>query len=146
MHAPWYVTALGAAIVWGIHYPLIDHALKKLSLFSVLLLTVVPVMLILPFFSDDISRDIRTFGGLPAGEKLAILSIGVTSVLASVLLFMSIGSRNATLASLIEITYPAFVVIFAWLLFRDMHLNASVVAGGLLIMSGAALIIVNNQG
>lgn len=146
MQAPWYVTALGAAIVWGIHYPLIDHALKKLSLFSVLLLTVVPVMLVLPFFSDDIGRDIRTFGGLPAGEKLAILSIGVTSVLASVLLFMSIGSRNATLASLIEITYPAFVVIFAWLLFRDMHLNASVVAGGLLIMSGAALIIVNNQG
>ena len=146
MQTPWYVTAIGAALVWGIHYPLIDHALKKLSLFSVLLLTVLPLLVILPFFSEDIARDIRTFGSLPYGDRLAILSIGLTSVLASVLLFLSIGNKNATLASLIEITYPAFVVVFAWVLFRQMHLNASVLVGGLMIMAGAALIIVNNQG
>jgi len=145
MQIPWYVTAIGAALVWGIHYPLIDHALKKLSLFSVLLLTVLPLLLVLPFFSQDIAHDWKTFQTLPGYDKLAILCIGLTSVLASVLLFLSIGNKNATLASLIEITYPAFVVLFAFVLFRQMHLNASIAVGGLMIMAGAALIIVNSR-
>jgi len=144
MQIPWYITAIAAAMVWGIHYPLIDHALKKLSLFSVLLLTVVPLLLLAPFFSNDIIQDIKTFSQLYGFDKLAILSISITSVLASVLLFMSINNKNATLASLIEITYPVFVVLFAFVIFRQVHINASVIIGGLLIMSGAALIIVNN--
>lgn len=144
MHIPWYYTAIAAALIWGIHYPLIDHALKKLSLFSVLLLTALPLLLIIPFFSHDIIQDIKIFRELPRFDKLAILSIGITSTLASILLFMSIGNKNATLASLIEITYPVFVVLFAFLLFRQIHINSSVIIGGLLIMSGAALIIVNN--
>ncbi|MEK7697533.1 MAG: hypothetical protein AAB346_05315, partial [Pseudomonadota bacterium] len=45
MKLSWYVTALGAAIVWGVHYPLLDHALKRLSLFTVLFLTVLPMLL-----------------------------------------------------------------------------------------------------
>ena len=49
MQLPWYVTALAAALIWGIHYPLIDNALKKVSLYSVLLLTALPVVLLAPF-------------------------------------------------------------------------------------------------
>lgn len=144
MQLPWYITAIAAAMIWGIHYPLIDHALKKLSLFSVLLLTVLPVLLLIPLFSHDIAQDVKTFSQLTVFDKLAILSIGITSILASVLLFMSIDNKNATLASLIEITYPIFVALFAFVIFRQMHLNASVITGGILIMAGAALIIANN--
>ena len=144
MQLPWYVSAIGAALIWGVHYPLIDHALKKISLFSVLALTIIPILLLVPFFASDISQDLRTFNSLPTNDRLLILAIGITSTLASVLLFMSIDTKNATLASLIEITYPIFVVFFAWLLFRHVHVNMSVVIGGLLIMSGATLIILNN--
>lgn len=144
MQLPWYITAIAAAMIWGIHYPLIDHALKKLSVFSVLLLTVLPLLFIIPFFSNDILQDIKTFSELSRFDKLAISAIGITSVLASVLLFISISNKNATLASLIEITYPIFVVVFAFLIFKQLHINASVIIGGLLIMSGAALIIINN--
>lgn len=144
MQIPWYLTAIGAALVWGVHYPLIDHALKKLSLYSVLLLTVLPLLLVLPFFSQDIARDMETFRNLPGFDRVAIASIGITSVLASVLLFMSIGNKNATLASLIEISYPVFVALFTFVLFRQVHFNGSIVAGGLMIMGGAALIIAND--
>ena len=48
------------------------------------------------------------------------------------------------MASLIEITYPLFVVIFAYLLFRQLHLTSSVIIGGLMIMTGAGLIIYHN--
>jgi drug/metabolite transporter (DMT)-like permease len=53
--------------------------------------------------------------------------------------------RNATLASLIEISYPAFVAVFAWLLFREWQLNAGVLLGALLVFAGCTLIIVNSR-
>ncbi|MDH5472868.1 MAG: DMT family transporter [Gammaproteobacteria bacterium] len=144
MQIPWYITALGAALIWGLHYPLIDHALKKISLFSVLLITVIPVLLIAPLFSDTLLHDYETFKALETTQKLTISAIGLTSLLASILLFMSIGSKNATLASLIEITYPVFVALFSFILFKHLHINASVITGGILVMAGAGIIILNN--
>ena len=74
-----------------------------------------------------------------------IAAIGLTSLLGAVLLYISIAGKNATLASLIEITYPVFVAFFAYLIFRQIHLNTSVVVGGLMVIAGAGLIIYNNQ-
>ncbi|MDJ0861589.1 MAG: EamA family transporter [Gammaproteobacteria bacterium] len=144
MNFPWYLTALAAALVWGIHYPLIDNALKKLSVTAVLLLTAVPILLIAPWFRSTLLTDYRTLYHLPWAEKLPILALSVTSLSASILLFLSIESKNATLASLIEITYPMFVALFAYLLFRDVHLTPSAFTGGLLVFLGVAIIVVNN--
>lgn len=145
MNIPWYLTALGAALVWGIHYPLVDFALKRISVYSVLLLTVLPVLLLMPLFMRDLAHDLDTVAALPRADQGLIAAIGLTSLLGAVLLYLSIAGKNATLASLIEITYPVFVVMFAYLLFRQIHLNASVIIGGLLVIAGAALIIYNNQ-
>ena len=145
MNIPWYVTALGAALVWGIHYPLVDFALKRVSVFSVLLLSVLPVVLLTPVFLRDLAHDLDTFRGLPAVEQGMIAAIGLTSLVGAVLLYLSIAGKNATLASLIEITYPVFVAFFAYVMFRHIHLNASVMFGGLLVIAGAGLIIYNNQ-
>ena len=145
MNIPWYVTALGAALVWGVHYPLVDFALKRVSVFSVLLLTVLPVVLLVPVFLRDLSHDLDTVRALPGAEQGMIAAIGLTSLFGAVLLYLSIAGKNATLASLIEITYPVFVAFFAYLMFRHIHLNASVIIGGLLVIAGAGLIIYNNQ-
>ena len=145
MSIPWYVTALGAALVWGIHYPLVDFALKRVSIFSVLLLSVLPVLLLMPVFLRDLARDLDTVRALPTSEQALIAAIGLTSLLGAVLLYISIAGKNATLASLIEITYPVFVAFFAFVMFRHIHLNASVIAGGLMVIAGAGLIIYNNQ-
>jgi len=37
-----------------------------------------------------------------------------------------------------------FVAVFAWLLFREIHVNPSVIVGGLLVFAGVAIIIRNN--
>lgn len=144
MQIPWYVTAIGAALVWGVHYPLVDHALKKISLVSVLLLTAVPVVLAAPFFHRTLVADYAVWTTLDTGPKVRVLALALTSLLGSVLLFLSIASKNATLASLIEISYPVFVALFAWLLFRETHINTSVIIGGLLVFAGVAMIIWNN--
>ena len=145
MNIPWYVTALGAALIWGVHYPLVDFALKRVSVFSVLMLSVMPILLLMPVFLRDMARDLDTVRALPGVEQGMIAAIGLTSLLGAVLLYLSIAGKNATLASLIEITYPVFVVFFAYVMFRHVHVNASVIVGGLLVMAGAGLIIYNNQ-
>jgi len=145
MSIPWYLAAIGAAIIWGIHYPLIDFAMKRLSVYSVLLISVLPVLFLMPMFLRDIARDVEVFKLLPTNEQWLVAAIGLTSTLGAVLLYLSVNSKNATLASLIEITYPVFVVLFAYLFFRQVHVNTSVILGGLMILIGAGLIIYNNQ-
>jgi drug/metabolite transporter (DMT)-like permease len=145
MSIPWYVAATGAAIVWGIHYPLIDFAMKRLSVYGVLLISVLPVLFLMPVFLRDLTRDVDTFKLLPRNEQWLIAAIGLTSTLGAVLLYLSVSSKNATLASIIEITYPVFVVLFAYLLFRQVHINTSVILGGLMILVGAGMIIYHNR-
>ncbi|MGB5275646.1 MAG: EamA family transporter [Gammaproteobacteria bacterium] len=145
MNIPWYVTALIAALIWGMHYPLIDFALKRISVFSVLLLSMLPVVFLTPVFLRDLARDLATVRALPGVEQGMIAAIGLTSLLGAVMLYLSIAGKNATLASLIEITYPVFVAFFAYVMFRQIHLNASVIAGGLMVIAGAGLIIYHNQ-
>jgi drug/metabolite transporter (DMT)-like permease len=144
VQVPWYVTALAAALVWGVHYPLIDYALKRISVFSVLLLTAIPILLLAPFFGRTLLVDYHALRSLGGGERTTVLALALTSLLGSALLFVSIAGKNATLASLIEISYPVFVALFAFLMFREIQFNASVLAGAALVFAGVALIIWNN--
>lgn len=145
MHLPWYVAAFAAAVIWGLHYPLLDHALKRISLPSVLLLTALPIMLIALVFHRQIALDAAIVRALPLNEQGAILGIALTGSAASVLLLMSISAKNATLASLIEISYPLFVALFAYALFRESALNGAVLLGAALIFSGVAIIIFSSR-
>ena len=145
MQIPWYLAALGAALTWGVHYPLVGFALTRISLYSVLLLTALPIIFLMPLFMGQVGADIQALQRLPTNEQLMIGIIGFTSLAGAAFVFLAIGSSNATLASLIEITYPVFVALFSWLIFRHMHINASVLLGGALVIAGASLIIVNNQ-
>ena len=144
MQLPWYLYALGAAVVWGIHYPLVDYALKRFSLVTVLFLTALPILLLTPLLAGRLAADLANMRAMSLRELAPVLALCITTVLGSALLFVSIAGKNATLASLIEITYPAFVALFAWLLFRDVQLTPTVAAGGLLILAGVSLIIWHN--
>lgn len=145
MNLPWYVTAIAAAVAWGVHYPLIDFAMKRLSIYGVLLLSVVPLVFLMPLFLRELAADLDAFKLLSGTEQWTILATMVTSTAGAIFIYLSISSKNATLTSLIEITYPVFVVFFSYVLFRQIHVNLSVVIGGLLILSGAMVIIYNNQ-
>ncbi len=145
MSLPWYIAALAAAVTWGIYYPLVDMALKKISLFSVILLSMIPVLLAMPLFLKTISNDIETVKTLPSSEQWIIASIGLIGLFGEVMVYLAITGKNATLASLIEMTYPVFVVIFAYVFYRQIHVTPSVFLGGLMIFSGAGLIIYYNE-
>jgi drug/metabolite transporter (DMT)-like permease len=138
---PWYVAALGAAMVWGVHYPLVDFALKRLSWVSVFVLTLLPLLVVAPLYHRQLAADLALLRTLDWSERAPILAIMLTSAAGAVLLFLSIAGKNATLAALIEISYPVFVVLFAWLLFGEYHLTARVLLGAALVFAGVLLII-----
>jgi len=137
----WWVAALGAAIIQGIHYPLVDKALEHLSAYTILLITISPLILIYPFFHAQVIKDIAVFYTLTFGTQVSILSVGITSTLTAFLIYAAISASNASLASLIEITYPIFVVGFAYIILKENHLSLSVIIGGILILIGACIII-----
>ena len=145
MHVPWYIPAITAAVVWGLHYPLIEHALKRVSLTTVVLLTALPMALVALAFPVRLAADWRLFVALSATERWLIGAIAVTSLAGTVLLYLAVRGRNATLASLIEISYPAFVALFAWLLFREWQINAGVLIGAALVLAGTTVIILNSR-
>lgn len=144
MQLPWYLAALGAAVAWGIHYPLVGFALKRVSLVFVLVLTALPIVLLAPFFYRRLGADLAALAAMSAAERWTVLALAATSLAGAVFLFLSIAAKNATLAALLEITYPVFVALFAWLLFREVHWNASVLAGAVLVFTGVAVIIWHN--
>jgi hypothetical protein len=69
MSFPWYVPAVAAALVWGLHYPLIEHALKRVSLPTVVLLTALPMALAALAFPARLHDDWRAVMQLPAGDR-----------------------------------------------------------------------------
>ena len=70
----------------------------------------------------------------------------VSSAAGTLLIYVAIGEKNATLASLIEISYPLLVAVFAWLFFRQVEFNALTLVGAGLIMGGVALVYLANRG
>jgi drug/metabolite transporter (DMT)-like permease len=47
--------------------------------------------------------------------------------------------QNASLVGMVEITYPLFTILFAYIFFKEFHLNVFTMLGGMLILSGVFL-------
>lgn len=138
----WIVFALAASAFWGLSYVFHEQVYRHLSIYTtiaihagVLMLTFLAVAIGKGFWRDDIQTILTT----PRVVALLIASVTVF-MLAELFIALSIVSKNATLAGLIEISYPVFIALFAYLLFRESELNTGVALGGALVMLGVAVV------
>lgn len=144
----WFVYALSAAVIWGVSYAASGRAIER---------GVSPIVF---FTLYAIVGSMIGLGALAATGKLTsmpaeIRSVGndwtwlviavVTSGIGALLIYMAIGEKNATLASLIEISYPVFVAFFAWLFFRETQFNFGTVIGGAMIIGGVSIVYLSNE-
>ena len=74
---------------------------------------------------------------------LIVAAVAATS--AGMLIFLSIQSKNATLSSLIEVTYPLFTAFFAWAFFRQATINLATILGAALIFIGVLIVARGNR-
>jgi len=140
----WFLYAFTAAILWGVHYNIVGKSLTVMSPITVYFIPNIILIATLPFYYKTLVTDYQSLMVADTTVKLSTVGVMFTSIAASILLYKAIHGSNATLASLIEITYPIFVALFAFILFKENHMNWSVVFGGLLIMAGTILIVYNN--
>jgi drug/metabolite transporter (DMT)-like permease len=144
----WFVYALSAAVIWGISYAASGRAMERgvsaLVFFS--LYTAVGALIGFGALAatgklGSIPVELRAVG--PDWKWLAVAL--VASAVGALLIYIAIGEKNATIASLIEISYPVFVAFFAWLFFRETQFNLATVIGGAMIIGGVAVVFLGNR-
>jgi drug/metabolite transporter (DMT)-like permease len=144
----WFVYAFAAAVIWGISYAasgrVIGRGVSALTFFT-LYAAVGMVMglgaLAVTSRLGAVPDELRGVGRDWFWLVLAVVSSGVGALL----IYMAIGEKNATLASLIEISYPLFVALFAWVFFRETQFNLATMAGAALILSGVGVVYLGNR-
>jgi drug/metabolite transporter (DMT)-like permease len=143
----WILLSLLASILWGLTYVLSQHLYYRISVYSFISLTsffVFVATLLAAYFSSTLGADLAA---LASSRRLVFLlaAAGLTSVFAEILIGLSIKNKNATLASLIEVSYPFFIALFAGLLFKEPSPRATTMVGGLLILAGVFVISYFNR-
>jgi drug/metabolite transporter (DMT)-like permease len=83
---------------------------------------------------------------IASSKRLVWYLLGGTAALLIAELFIgfSITARNATLAGLVEISYPIFIALFSYILFKN-HVTAPTVIGGIIIFAGVFVIYYFNH-
>ncbi len=135
-----YLFPVGAALTWGLIYALDQKILKTVSPLTLLFIdAVVTVIVFLPIFllRKNAFQEVTRLGRT---DVALILITVLLTILADVLILQGVKHLSASTASMIEISYPIFVVLFSFLLFRT-TVSIPVLFGGLLIFAGSFVII-----
>ncbi|MFA5592075.1 MAG: EamA family transporter [Micavibrio sp.] len=139
----WFFYALGSAIIWGFSYALSEKVLKA-GIQPSFLMVVTGVITL--FGSIALCTSLGQFKSglnLLSNDKsllAVIFAVAVSYVVGNLLIYMAVAAKNATYASLIEISYPAFVALFAFLFYKEVQFSFYTAMGGLLIFTGVAII------
>src|SRR3974377_2437865 len=143
----WLAYFLGAAILWGINYAasgrVMNRGLSPANLFLLDLLFALTVLGGLSVASGR-TRDYMAEVARLGPDRLWLAVAMICSTAGGLAIFKAIDSKNATLASLIEVSYPFFVAVFAWLFCRETQFNLPTVLGGALILGGVAVVYLGN--
>ncbi|MEK7538276.1 MAG: DMT family transporter [Patescibacteria group bacterium] len=130
--------AIGAAVVWGLVYTIDQKILSEVSPLMLLFInSIVTVVILLPFVFFTNTKTVFEVGKM---GLLLILGASLLAALANFFIFSSIKSLNASTASIIEVSYPFFVVLFSFIIFRAVP-NIYFFLGGALIFAGTFVII-----
>jgi drug/metabolite transporter (DMT)-like permease len=139
----WFTYAIAASVLWGFGYALSERIIKDdlPTSFFVLTQGIIGVVLYLciSLYFGTLKTGVEALQSNPR-ILLTLLLVAAATTLGIFFIYMAIAAKNASMANMIEITYPLFTVFFAWLLFRDVQIGWSTALGGLLIFSGVGLI------
>jgi drug/metabolite transporter (DMT)-like permease len=132
--------ALGAATTWGAVYTLDQIVLRAAPPLELLIINSVATTIIISplMFSRRVIQSITSLSG---ETWLFILCSVALAALANFFIFSGIKRLGASTASLFEIAYPLFVVVFSYVVFQTKP-HASFIIGAGLILAGSAIIII----
>jgi drug/metabolite transporter (DMT)-like permease len=143
----WIIFSILAAVFWGFDYVFAEQVTKKISVYSFLaiqLLFAFFITLLISIFTGFLKIDLLTIAS--SRQMLVYLSMGIAAFTAGNLFILaSLQAKNATLAGMIEISYPLFIALFVYLIFKENQLNLATLFGALLIFLGVFVIYFFNR-
>jgi drug/metabolite transporter (DMT)-like permease len=137
----WMIYAIGASMFWGMSYVFSGQTYKHISVTTAIALSSLvtgSVALLTGYLSGVLAADIRTLLTHSQASTYFLYAIGA-GLCAEFLIAYSIASKSATLAGMIEISYPIFIALFSYLFFREVIPTAAYI-GGLCIFLGIYII------
>src|SRR5262245_42123567 len=137
----WLIFAIIAAILWGLNYSLAERILLRITPLTLVTveLWIGTLMFTLISYFTSLKKDLLILATEPSTRWLT-LAEAIVVVVASFFIVSSIHLKNATVAGIIELTYPLFTILFTWFFFHQIHVNTSVIIGGVLIFVGVVII------
>lgn len=143
----WAILATAASVMWGLAYAVSEKVLRAGVHPSILMVSSamvsLPLFAFLAIYLGQIKPSLAILSAQPSLIAIIVLQ-ALAIVIGSYMVFVAMGMKNATLVNMIEITYPLFTALFAYLIMRDVQLNAWTLLGGLFIMTGLGIIFVKN--
>lgn len=139
----WLIYAVAASILWGLIYSLSEKIFRyEISPQTLLALQMCfgGVIFLLLSFNTTFKKDMSL---IFSNRILLIILICelIAVIVANYLISLSIQAKDATLAGLIEQSYPIFTVIFTWIIFRESHLTRGVIVGSIMIFLGIVVMV-----
>ena len=138
----WWIYALISAACWGAQYVLMETLFRKVDFaaaFSFLSLAngiLVSAILWVLYPRQNWAK---------LGESWPVIWMIILYLIfgTGAYLFngLAIKEKNATMASLLEISYPLFIILITLIFLRQIHLNAAGLAGAVLILAGCVLVV-----
>ena len=127
---------------WGVFYILSEHIYKQISVYTTLAVEAFFFFIVVSYLairSGALKHDLATLNG--SGKLIFLLTtVTIVSIIAELSINFSISEKDATLAGFVEITYPFFIALFAYIFYRQEELHPGTAIGGALIFIGACVI------
>ena len=140
----WFWYALSASILWGVSYVMNQYIRKHISLIQILFCeSMFIVVIFLPYlmYSGQL-KDMAV--KLQNWKLLGILLLGsIIYVCAVTCIFKSITASNASLAAVVEASYPIFTMLFAYLILGEIQFSLMTLVGTGFIIAGLIIININ---
>lgn len=137
----WFFYAVGAAILWGLGYTINQITLKKFTAIELLFFESIVVGIVLGIYILLSSQMNGLIIKLSNYKNLMLICLStLIYTVASIFIFKSIKSSNASVAAIIESCYPLFTVLFGFLIFGKLSVSPVSLIGFVAILSGIILI------
>ena len=136
-----YLTAVAASVIWGLVYAVRQKTLPFISPLGMMFINaLVSIAFITPFILANKAHTAQLMAARWSDIGWVVLS-AFLALLGTWLLFSSIDKLGASMAAMIEISYPLFVILFCWLLMGN-TVNWAVLVGGGFIFTGSCIIMI----
>jgi len=132
--------AIAAAILWGLLYTILHKIVTKISPINLLVLTYsigLAITLPIALVKTSLLSEVHV---LERMDLLLLVASVALSVLGSLAIYLAIQILGAPIASVFEIAYPFFVVIFS-AVFIGFKIHPPFILGALLIFLGSYIVM-----